>query len=144
MPKRTELEPKQTFSLKKEFYPGCRERTKKWCRKRVPKLVNTEREHAQSFPLPLFKRVALALSLPFEKELNALQKSSLPPLKHSSHFYMYFKRSSMVVSVRLLQPIKITFWETNKRFVIFVSYETFTECSLPQSIEPTGKLTFVT
>ena len=115
MPKRTELEPKQTFSLKKEFYPGCRERTKKWCRKRVPKLVNTEREHAQSFPLPLFKRVALALSLPFEKELNALQKSSLPPLKHSS-IYKYFKWSSMVVSVRLLQPIKITFWELVRKW----------------------------
>jgi hypothetical protein len=64
VPKRTKLVPKETFLFKKGFYIGCREQTKKWFRKRVPKLVNTEREHAQSFLLPLFKRAAQALSLP--------------------------------------------------------------------------------
>ena len=52
------------FFIKKGFYIGCRERKKKWFRKRGPKLVNTEREHAQSFPLPLSKRAAHALNLP--------------------------------------------------------------------------------
>ena len=43
VPKRTNFVPKQTNSFFKKtvFYIGCRKWTKIWCRKRVPKLVDT-------------------------------------------------------------------------------------------------------